>query len=124
MINPAGTPARLVQAAFARRFILVACPHLIDEFDTVLRRPAFRRYATLQEVNDFVFSVIGVAEEAPDPPDVQVSRDPKDDYLVALAGQEQVDRLVTGDADLHAVVDPPCPVCSPRSLLEEFQLGG
>jgi predicted nucleic acid-binding protein len=58
-----------------------------------------------------------------DPPDpVAVTRDPNDDYLVALAIAAQADALVSGDRDLTDLQDPPVSVLTPRTFLD--RLGG
>ncbi|MGH8998395.1 MAG: putative toxin-antitoxin system toxin component, PIN family [Acidimicrobiia bacterium] len=111
-ITPAGTVSRVVSRAFARRFVV--CPHLLAELEEVLHRPAFRQYITVEDVGELVEAVARVGEPHEDPEVISASRDPKDDYLIALAAQAQVDRLVTGDGYLHAVPDPPCTVVTPR----------
>ncbi len=47
-----------------------------------------------------------------------MSRDPDDDYLLALAGEHQAELIVTGDADLLDITDPPVPVIGLRAFLE------
>jgi len=50
-----------------------------------------------------------------------VTRDRKDDYLVALARQERVDAIVSGGRDLlDAGLDSP-PVWSPRELADRIR---
>ena len=58
---------------------------------------------------------------ADDPVDVPaLTRDPKDDYLVALALQERVDAIVSGDRDLlDAGLEAP-PIWSPRQLADRI----
>lgn len=46
-----------------------------------------------------------------------VTRDPKDDYLVALALAARVEAITTGDDDLHAATDLGVEVLTPRELL-------
>jgi hypothetical protein len=52
-----------------------------------------------------------------------VTRDPDDDYLVALAEAARVDALVAGDKDLLDAQPPTVPVLSPRAFLDQL-LGG
>jgi predicted nucleic acid-binding protein len=47
-----------------------------------------------------------------------VSRDPSDDYLLALAIAVRADHLVTGDADLLDLTDPPVPITSLREFAD------
>jgi putative PIN family toxin of toxin-antitoxin system len=122
LINPAGVPARVVRLGLSRRYELVTCPRLLDELEEVLHRPAFRRYFTAEEAEEFVGAVAGVATEAPEPAEVnRVSRDPADDYLVALAVLDDADRVVTGDPDLLEVADPPVHIVAPAVFLAELE---
>ena len=124
LLTPAGSPAQIYTRWVAGEFELVACPQLLVELDTVLHRPKFRRYATLEEVDRYVTVLRGGASMAPDPaPAPGLTRDPADDYLLALAKEAQVDCLVTGDADLTSLVDPSPPVCSPAAFLSQLGPG-
>lgn len=50
-----------------------------------------------------------------DPP--AATRDPEDDYLVALALGAGAEAIVSGDDDLHAATDLRVAVLTPRELL-------
>lgn len=117
-IAPGGVTGRLVRAALAGRFTVVACPHLLGELQGVLGRPKFRRHLTLSQAEEFVVAIEGVAEASPDPEVEPVTRDPYDDYLVALATAAGVDHLVSGDSDLLELVDPPVSILSPREFAD------
>ena len=122
-VSPLGIPATVVRAAFARRFVLIACPHLLHELADVLERPKFRRYFDLDQAHELVDNIAGVAEIVPDPEIIgALTRDPTDDYLVALARSVEADRIVSGDADLLALSSSQPPILSPRRFLEA--LGG
>lgn len=119
LINPYGTPARVIQAVLARQVMAVANQHLLDELATVLGRPKFRRWIALA---DAVASVEALGREAdlrPEPGAVrQRVRDPDDDYLVALGDAAEA-VIVTGDADLlEADLTPPA--ITPRELLDRL----
>jgi predicted nucleic acid-binding protein len=47
-----------------------------------------------------------------------VTRDPGDDYLVALARAANVDHLVSGDKDLTSLATVSPPVLSPAAFLD------
>jgi len=49
-----------------------------------------------------------------------VCRDPRDDYLVALAVATHAGAIVTGDRDLLDIVEPPVAVLTPRALTERL----
>ncbi len=100
-INPLGAPGYGLLALIAGRWTLVASPMLLDELASVLRRPRFRRYLSRAEAWDFVVDIEALAEHCADPPRRRrATRDPDDDYLVALAEAAEVDSLVSGDRDI------------------------
>ena len=87
----------------------------------MLQRSSFRRYLSLEDVRELVDTVEGVADVEPDPEAVvQVSRDPDDDYLLALAIAAGADLVVSGDADLLDIGDPTVEIVSPRDLLDRL----
>ena len=59
--------------------------------------------------------VLAAAPAVDDPVAVSVSRDPKDDYLIALARQAGADCIVSGDADLSVLDDLVPPVRTPAA---------
>jgi putative PIN family toxin of toxin-antitoxin system len=101
------------------RLTLVVCPHLLAELLGVLRREKFRAYVTVEEAEQYVAGVASTAEVHSDPRDVAaITRDPKDDYLVALAREADADAIVSGDADL-LVLEPLEPaVLSPSAFIQ------
>jgi uncharacterized protein len=62
-----------------------------------------------------------MAEDPPDPP--PVTRDPGDDYLVALAVRAGADVLVSGDSDLTGPKIAGVTVLTPRAFLERLEAG-
>jgi putative PIN family toxin of toxin-antitoxin system len=123
LINPAGVPGGVVRLGLQRRYEIVVCPRLFAELEDVLRRPAFRRYFTDDEAVEFGAALSGSSHEATDPVNVEpISRDPDDDYLVALAASVGAERVVTGDPDLLEVDAPAVPVVSPATFLDELGL--
>ncbi len=85
-----------------RRFELVVCPTLLAELEAVLTRDRFARFITPAEVSELVGFLRTEADFVDDPADVPAStRDPDDDYLVAVAQRERVYALVSGDSDLQ-----------------------
>jgi predicted nucleic acid-binding protein len=53
-----------------------------------------------------------------------VTRDPDDDYLVALAYESEADVLVSGDRDLLETQGLDVEVISPREFVERLARGG
>ena len=118
LIAPKGTPAQLLDLLLEQRFELVVSPRLLGELTWVLLRDRFRRYVTAGEVRELVADLAAVATVLRDPPDpVAVTRDPNDDYLIALAVAAQADALISGDRDLTDLQSPPVPVLTPRMFL-------
>ncbi len=116
LINPYGTPARLIEAVTTDTITAVVTRHLLDELTEVLLRPKFRRWISIAGAVAFTETLGGHADlqDDPDPVAPRV-RDPDDDYLVALAEAAGA-VLVTGDADLlDADLKPPA--ITPRDLL-------
>lgn len=100
-IKPDGTTGRLVRAGLAGRFRFLVCPQVLDELRTVLLRPSFRRSVTVEEVDELVRAITAAADHEEHPVvQVALTRDPSDDYLVALALGAEADLLVSGDSDL------------------------
>lgn len=91
-----GVSAELLDRWFDDRpFDLVVCPALLAELRRVLARPKFRRWITADEAAVLVDRLEREADACPDPEEVSaVTRDPKDDYLVALFRDAGADLLV------------------------------
>jgi putative PIN family toxin of toxin-antitoxin system len=121
IITPTGPPAEILRAVAQGRLELVVCPHLLAELLGVLRREKFRAYVTIEEAKRFVAGIASRAETHVDPrPVTRVARDPKDDYLIALAREARVDAIVTGDADLLDLAQIEPLILSPRRVVEQL----
>ncbi len=118
-----GPPAALVRALRDGDLEVVVSPKLLAEVDEVLRRPKFRRFITLDEVDELVHEIALLCRVEPDPePGDAVLRDKDDDYLVFLARAISAECIVSGDADLtDAQLEPPA--LSPRQAIERFGIG-
>lgn len=100
---------------------LVACPELIAELQRVLERDRFRRYLSIEAAGVFVDSIQSTSEIVSDPEDIpEVSSDPSDDYLIALARREHVNGIISGDDDLVTQEGPP--VLTPKDVLDQLLL--
>jgi predicted nucleic acid-binding protein len=90
---------------------------LLGELRSVLARPKFRRWVSEEAAAEFVLGLEEAALLIADPTvRPQVSRDPDDDYLVALAQAADAEVLVSGDGDLIDVVNSDPTVLSPRTF--------
>jgi putative PIN family toxin of toxin-antitoxin system len=120
-ISPDGVTGRLIRLGLGAEFRIVVCPGLIEEARDALTRPKLRRYVTVDAAIELLADIEGVAETRDDPPVIEAtSRDPKDDYLIALTTEAGADRLVSGDADLLALVRSDPRILSPRMLLDQL----
>ncbi len=109
----------IVNAWTDERFELITSPALIEELRDVLHRPRLRRWISLELADAFVDGLAQNATMVADPPNHPgVTRDPDDDYLIALARPTRVDYLVSGDRDLLDLEDPDPPVLPPRQFVD------
>ena len=118
LLSPNAPPARTLQAWQEGRFELVVSPLLINEVERALAYPKLRKRVTPDEAARLVEWLRGAAELAEDPPTPASisSRDPGDDYLLALAESERA-ALVSGDEHL-LVLAGKAPVFSPAEFLQ------
>lgn len=94
-------------------------PRLVAELDDVLSRPQIAARLDPQGLQR-VREVLATAPVTPDPPAPPVSRDPKDDYLVALARRSAAECLVSGDQDLTVLADTTPPVRTPAAFIADL----
>lgn len=97
LISPDGVPDRLIRAWLDRRFLLVSHLLQLDEMREVSRREKIRALVRPVEAGRLVNQIARLAEIPTSLPIVKRSRDPSDDFLLALCDVGVVDRLVTGD---------------------------
>lgn len=126
LIGKEGSAPQLVlEALGADQIQVVVSPRLIDELEAVLARPKFASRTTAQERDEFVARIQDQAELARDPePGTASVRDPKDEYVVALARTERVDAIVTGDRDLLDAGLEELQILTPRQLLDMLAEAG
>jgi putative PIN family toxin of toxin-antitoxin system len=108
----------LLRRWLAGGFELVVSVQLLAELDRALRYPKLRSRVTAEEAQAFIELLRGTAmmgHDAASPH--RLSRDPGDDYLLALARSSSA-MLVSGDQDLLEVKN--APVASPRSFLSKL----
>lgn len=121
IIIRSGNPATIWRAVLDERVELVVCPYLLAELAGVLARPKFRRYVEVEEAESFVAEVARYGRRFPDPTAVpSASRDPADDYLVALMKASSAGFLVSGDRDLTEIHERGIAVLTPRQFVERF----
>jgi putative PIN family toxin of toxin-antitoxin system len=117
-ISPRGAPADVLRSLARGEFELVASQGLLDELQRALAYPKLRPYISESDAAELVRWLADSASVVGDPdadPPVH-SRDPDDDYLIALASAHRA-ALVSGDKDLLAL-EREIPVFSPRAFLD------
>ncbi len=83
--------------------ILIFSEELLEEFITVAQRPKFNKYFSDKDLENILnlFDVFGELIKVTSV--VEVCRDEKDNFLLALAKDGNVDFLITGDDDLLSI---------------------
>lgn len=120
LLSRAGAPGRLIALWLAGAFELVASEALLTELERALAYPKLRAHVTRDEAATFIGLLRSTASLSPDAdrPD-RVSRDPGDDYVVALA-TASASIIVSGDQDL-LILAPKLPVQSPAAFLARVE---
>jgi uncharacterized protein len=116
LLSPSGSPAALVKRWLAGEFELVISPELLAELSRALAYPKLRSRIPTEDATDFIDLLNRAATTVEDPAtSSQHSRDPGDDYLLALAEASSA-VLVTGDQDLLDLTE--LPILSPAAFLQ------
>ena len=99
-----GKLAHMAEILADERFEVLTSREELAEFIDVIERPKFRKYFSLAEGRAAIADFCIVADLVPvDQPHPTVCRDPKDNYLLALAEAAVADVLITGDKDLRVL---------------------
>ena len=106
-------------------FTLLIPEALLDEvYAVVVRKPALSSRIPLEYLREFLDLLSSLGEPIPriQGPIPAMTRDPKDDYLLAYAIVGRADLLVSGDQDLLILSDPidGLEILSPRAFSEMF----
>lgn len=88
---------RIYQAWRKRRFELITSVWQLDEFRRVSRYPRLRKYLHPIEAGNLINGLRHQARLLEELPDVDLSDDPDDNPLLAMAIAGEVDYLVSGD---------------------------
>jgi putative PIN family toxin of toxin-antitoxin system len=103
LISPLGAPARIIRHWQQGDFLLLTSPALLDELRRVLEYPriADRLAWSPAEQEQFLAHFTTLALFTPGTLSLLgVTRDPKDDPVVACAVEGEADYIVSGDRDL------------------------
>jgi len=124
LITPGGLPDRLYHAWREKRFVLITCEEQLEEFRRVTRYPRLKPFIEPAAAGAMLNELRRLAVTVPKLPSVDRSRDPADNFLLAMAQAGDADVLVTGDKhDLLSLGDfGKTRMLTTRQLLQ--QLGG
>ncbi len=118
LLAPTGVPAALLSRWLAGDFELVVSKLLLAELRRALAYPKLRSHVSGDEAEAFIELLQGTATMGRDAASApRISRDPGDDYLLALA-RSNAAVVVSGDQDLLDVKD--APVESPQSFTSKL----
>jgi uncharacterized protein len=120
LLSRAGAPGRLIALWLEGAFELVVSEELLAELGRALAYPKLREYISREDAAAFIALLRATASMLADAerPD-HITRDPGDDYLVALA-KASASVLVSGDRDL-LVLAPELPIQEPGAFLEHLK---
>ncbi len=104
LISSGGWPDRLYQAWRTGLFELISSEEQLDEFRRVTRYPRLRPFLESAAAGAMFNEIRLLAEIVRHLPKVEISPDPDDNFLLAMAQEGHADYLVTGDkGDLLAL---------------------
>jgi putative PIN family toxin of toxin-antitoxin system len=117
LLSRAGSPAKVLRAWLEGRFDLIVSPLLLEELRRALAYPKLAERISAEETKalmDWLGREALLADDPAEPPTSR-SKDPGDDYLLALAEAERA-VLVSGDRHLLALTEE-LPVLTVREFL-------
>jgi hypothetical protein len=95
---------KLDEIIFSRNGILVFSQELLDEFLEVAKRPKFRRFFSTADIEEILETIDEYADFIKVQTQIEVCRDPKDNFLLSLSVDGNARFLLTGDKDLLDLV--------------------
>jgi putative PIN family toxin of toxin-antitoxin system len=82
---------------------LIFSQELIDEFIDVATRPKFKKYFALSDLERLLIKIKDKAEFVEVATIIDLCRDEKDNFLLALSIDGKATHLITGDKDLLSI---------------------
>jgi len=113
-----GPSHRVVQAVtLSEDHDAIVCPTLLEEVEDVLSRPRLLKRIGEDHARRYLNDLRITTTRVPDPIDTGThTRDPDDDYLIALAREHNADYIVTGDKDLLEWLEQRPPAVTPATF--------
>lgn len=85
---------------FERQGVLIFSLELLSEFMDVCKRPRFQKYFSQSDIENILRTIEDYGEFIGVKSKTNICKDPKDNFLLALAVDGKADYLLTGDAAL------------------------
>ncbi len=82
------------------QLIILFSQESLQEFIEVVNRPKFEKYFSKEDVINLLLMFDYYGETIDVKSDLEICRDPKDNFLLNLSVDGQADYLITGDKDL------------------------
>jgi uncharacterized protein len=129
LLNPSAprAPQACVAHVLAQRSLCIVSRSILDELRrNVLAKPYLRDRISPNQLDSFLTLIdmqIGIVADPPGQP-LRATRDPGDDFVIALALYHDVNIIITGDKDL-LVLNPfnGIQIVSPSEFLDLVDLG-
>ena len=122
LLTGGGPPRQIVDAWLEGRFVLVTSLYQAGELNHVLAYPRILRRLRLEdaEIKGILAALLAEAEVVPGRLELPgLTRDPKDDAVVACAQEGGAHYIVSGDQDLLALVKyKAIQIVTPRQFVE------
>jgi putative PIN family toxin of toxin-antitoxin system len=121
LLSSNGSPAEVLERWREGLFDVVVCPQLLQELRATLAKPSLKERVTTEQAATFALAVSRAAINNPDPaPIPPATRDPGDDFLVALAAEARAQAIVSVDHDLLDATAMPVLALTPRVFLDRL----
>lgn len=125
LMGTKGAPRQVLDAWLDGEYTLVTSLYLVDELVHVLQYPhiADQLRVTEDELAVILAALLSQAEVVPGNLELPgVTRDPKDDAVVACAVEGEADIIVSGDQDLLEIGDyEAIRIVTPRQFIKRLQ---
>ncbi|MFW0715980.1 putative toxin-antitoxin system toxin component, PIN family [Pedobacter sp. N23S346] len=92
--------SKLDEIVLSKKTVLIFSEELLNEFLDVVSRPKLRRYFVQQDLEALLETIEEYAEFVEVITHTNICRDEKDNFLISLSIDGEVDFLLTGDQDL------------------------
>jgi len=94
---------RLEPLLFSNNIRILFSSELIDELEATIKKPKLKKYFSENDLDEMLDVFEPFIDFIKVKSKVKVCRDPKDDFLLALAKDGKADYLLTGDNDLLGI---------------------